>query len=135
MSKKTKNERKVGGANGAVVPAREQIPGGGGGDRNGVSGPTGLERYLDHVAHLDMPVEMKIQLISALYDMMRSFVDRAFGDDPVQRALHRDNQNKTDTDKRPGMLKSEIDKHNQSKHLTHGFRRNAGPREEKATEQ
>jgi len=134
MSKKrTKNERKVGGANGAA--AERALTLGVGTDFDGVSDSSGFERYLDHVAHLDMSLEMKIKLISALHDMMRSFVDRAFGDDPVQLAMHRDNQNKTDTDERPDMLKSEIAKHNRPNHLTSGFRRSAGPRDEKASEQ
>lgn len=131
--KKTKNERKVGGAKGAVAE-RELIPGVGT-DLNGVSDSSGLERYLDHVAHLDMSVEMKIKLISALHDMMRSFVDRALGDDPVQLAMHRNDPNKTDTDEWPDVLKSEVDKNNRPNHRTSGFRRNAGPHEEKATEQ
>ena len=42
--------------------------------------------YLHHLAHLDMPLEAKIDLLRALQEMMRSFVDRAFGDDPVQLA-------------------------------------------------
>jgi hypothetical protein len=94
----------------------------------------GLDHYLGHVAHLDMPIEMKIALIRSLHEMMQSFVDRAFGDDPVQLALDRDKQNKTDTDQRPNVLKSEADAHNSSSRLGSGFRRNAGPHKEKVTD-
>lgn len=45
----------------------------------------GPEKYLAHLAHLDMPLAMKIELIAALQAIMQSFVDRAFGDDPVQQ--------------------------------------------------
>lgn len=34
-----------------------------------------------------MPLGMKIELIAALRAIMQSFVDRAFGDDPVQQVL------------------------------------------------
>ena len=44
-----------------------------------------LDAYLVHLAHLDMPIGMKIDLIAALHAIMQSFVDRAFGDDPVQQ--------------------------------------------------
>lgn len=44
-----------------------------------------LDAYLVHLAHLDMPVSMKIELLAALRAIMQSFVDRAFGDDPVQQ--------------------------------------------------
>lgn len=46
-----------------------------------------FEKYLVHLAHLDMPLPMKIELIRVVGDIMQSFVDRAFGDDPVQQAL------------------------------------------------
>lgn len=44
------------------------------------------ERYRRHVAHLDMSEERKTELLYAVWDIMRSFVDRAFGDDPTQLA-------------------------------------------------
>ena len=44
-----------------------------------------LNAYLAHLAHLDMPPAMKIELIVALRAIMQNFVDRAFGDDPVQQ--------------------------------------------------
>jgi hypothetical protein len=40
--------------------------------------------YLTYIAHLDMPLSAKIEMISALRGIMSSFVDRAFGDDPIQ---------------------------------------------------
>lgn len=43
-----------------------------------------FSRYLHHLAHLDLPLEAKIEMLRAVQDIMRSFVDRAFGDDPVQ---------------------------------------------------
>lgn len=49
-----------------------------------VSGPD-LDRYRAYVAHLDMPEAAKDDVMLAVYRMMQSFVDRAFGDDPVQQ--------------------------------------------------
>lgn len=46
--------------------------------------PADLDRYRRHVAHLDMPEDRKADLLRAVWTMMGSFVDRAFGDDPVQ---------------------------------------------------
>lgn len=45
----------------------------------------GLEKYLAHLAHFDLPLAVKIELIAALQAIMQNFVDRAFGDDPVQQ--------------------------------------------------
>lgn len=45
-----------------------------------------FSHYLHHLAHLDLPLEAKIEMLGVLQDIMRSFVDRAFGDDPVQLA-------------------------------------------------
>lgn len=45
-----------------------------------------LSHYLHHIAHLDMPLEAKIELLRALRALMQSFVDRAFGEDAVQLA-------------------------------------------------
>lgn len=44
-----------------------------------------LDRYRAYVAHLDMPEARKDDMLLAVYRMMQSFVDRAFGDDPVQQ--------------------------------------------------
>lgn len=40
--------------------------------------------YLGFIAHLDMPLSAKIEMVSAMRQIMASFVDSAFGDDPVQ---------------------------------------------------
>lgn len=45
-----------------------------------------FSHYLHHLAHLDLPLEAKIEMLGVLQEIMRSFVDRAFGDDPVQLA-------------------------------------------------
>ena len=45
-----------------------------------------LEAYLAHLAHLNVPLPVKIELIRTLRQIMQSFVDRAFGDDPAQLA-------------------------------------------------
>lgn len=44
-----------------------------------------LSRYRRHVEHLDLPDAQKDELLLALWRIMESFVDRAFGDDPVQQ--------------------------------------------------
>ena len=40
--------------------------------------------YRHHVERFEMPEAEKLELLHALWQIMRSFVDRAFGDDPVQ---------------------------------------------------
>ena len=42
-----------------------------------------LSKYRRHVDHLDMPDREKDELLLALWRIMESFVDRAFGDDPA----------------------------------------------------
>lgn len=44
------------------------------------------DRYRHHVAHLNMTPAQEHDVLNAVWRMMRSFVDRAFGDDPVQLA-------------------------------------------------
>jgi hypothetical protein len=44
------------------------------------------ERYRRHVAALDMSDARKDELLAAVWQIMRSFVDRAFGDDAAQLA-------------------------------------------------
>jgi hypothetical protein len=53
------------------------------------AGDIDLEKYRRHVAHLDMPQERKTELLHSVWNIMQSFVDRAFGHDPVQQALNR----------------------------------------------
>lgn len=48
-----------------------------------------LEKYRKHVAHFDLPEEKKTELLRIVWKIMQSFVDRAFGDDPVQLARGR----------------------------------------------
>ena len=49
--------------------------------------PSGdLGRYWFYVEHLDVPDARKAELLEAVWRIMRSFVDRAFGDDPAQLA-------------------------------------------------
>lgn len=45
-----------------------------------------LTKYRRHVEHLDLSDREKTELLAALWQIMESFVDRAFGDDPVQQA-------------------------------------------------
>lgn len=59
------------------IPERATIPAEG-------ADPAGLGRYLHHLAHLDMPPAQKMALVEALMHIMRSFVDRAFGEDAAQ---------------------------------------------------
>jgi hypothetical protein len=50
-------------------------------------------RYRHHVAHMGMTPAQEHDVLDAVWRIMRSFVDRAFGDDPVQLA-----RNAGDTD-------------------------------------
>ncbi len=43
-----------------------------------------VDRYRSHVDHFDLSEKAKAELLMALWHIMGSFVDRAFGDDPVQ---------------------------------------------------
>ncbi|MGE0851856.1 MAG: hypothetical protein AB7O44_19890 [Hyphomicrobiaceae bacterium] len=52
----------------------------------GEIGTAELEAYLAHLVDLDIPLPVKIELIRTLQQIMQSFVDRAFGDDPAQLA-------------------------------------------------
>lgn len=45
---------------------------------------TRMAEYLSHIAHLDMPLSAKIEMVAALRHIMASFIDSAFGDNPVQ---------------------------------------------------
>lgn len=91
-----------------------------------------LEKYLVHLAHLDMPLPMKIELIRVVGDLMQSFVDRAFGDDPTQLALQAGgNWNKPDTDRSAGVLEWPPANPDNPNILTSEFRQEAEPREEK----
>jgi hypothetical protein len=43
-----------------------------------------LSKYREHVAHLDMSDAAKDELLNVVWRIMGNFVNRAFGDDPVQ---------------------------------------------------
>lgn len=87
-----------------------------------------LEAYLALLAHLDMPVSMKIELIIALRAMMQNFVDRAFGDDPVQLAAQgRGQQIETDAESAESMISSNAENSDNPNMLSNGFQRSAKP--------
>lgn len=91
-----------------------------------------LEKYRRHVAHLDMPEERKTELLRAVWHIMQSFVDRAFGRDPVQQALGQAGVNsEIDAAPRlPAMLElrgKTPDKSNESS-LADAFRKGTGKR-------
>ena len=46
-----------------------------------------LEKYRHHVDAFDLGEEQKVELLQTIWKIMQSFVDRAFGDDPVQHCL------------------------------------------------
>ncbi len=46
-----------------------------------------IEKYRKYVNQFDLSEERKIELIHTVWRIMESFVDRAFGDDPVQQCL------------------------------------------------
>lgn len=52
---------------------------------SGYAGPD-LGKYRRHVEHFDLTDAQKADLLLAVWRIMQSFVDRAFGDDPVQQA-------------------------------------------------
>lgn len=52
---------------------------------HGYAGPD-LDKYRHHVAHFDLTEAQKTELLLTVWRIMQSFVDRAFGDDPVQQA-------------------------------------------------
>jgi len=82
-----------------------------------------LEKYLAHLAHLDMALPMKIELIRSLHAIMQSFVDRAFGDDPVQQALYPESKSieMADPNLAP-MIELNITTDNQTEDLSTAFR-------------
>ena len=48
--------------------------------------PPDLEKYRKHVERFDLSEEQKVELIHTVWTIMESFVDRAFGIDPVQQS-------------------------------------------------
>lgn len=51
----------------------------------GLSEARDLSRYRTHLAHLNLTPEREAELLATVWHIMENFVDRAFGDDPVQR--------------------------------------------------
>lgn len=47
-------------------------------------GADDLQRYRVHITHLGLTPAREAEVLVAIWQMMGSFVDRAFGDDPVQ---------------------------------------------------
>lgn len=60
-----------------------------------------LGRYWSYVEHLDVPDARKAELLEAVWRIMRSFVDRAFGDDPAQLARIAGDRDEGARDRRP----------------------------------
>ena len=50
----------------------------------GLSEALDLSRYRSHVVHLNLAPEREAELLVTVWHIMENFVDRAFGDDPVQ---------------------------------------------------
>lgn len=88
------------------------------------------EKYRHHVAHIDMPDDRKAELLFAVWQIMQSFVDRAFGDDPVQQVLrvrHVDALSMEDETAGPSVVGSS-ETHDKQQRLTSAFRPNAADR-------
>lgn len=84
-----KNDNKDGSTTPSAAPNDQQCTNPGTTADGNVAGeiaPAKLEAYLAHLEHFDVPLQVKIELIRALQQIMQSFVDRAFGDDPAQLA-------------------------------------------------
>ena len=85
------------------------------------------DKYRHHVEHLDMPDDRKAELLFSVWQIMQSFVDRAFGDDPVQLALaarHVDALDEQDESAGPSVVGSSHN-HDNQQGLTNAFRPNA----------
>lgn len=50
-----------------------------------------IEKYRRYLDQFDIDEDKKIGLIHTMWNMMESFVDRAFGDDPVQHSAQSNN--------------------------------------------
>tara|TARA_R110002072_G_scaffold41588_3_gene116583 strand:+ start:740 stop:997 length:258 start_codon:yes stop_codon:yes gene_type:complete len=60
-----------------------------------------VEKYLTMIEEWDMPREQKTAFIHDLWHIMEGFVDRAFGQHPVQHARDKSSQaNRQDSSKR-----------------------------------
>lgn len=84
------------------------------------------ERYRGHVAHLDMSEERKTELLHAVWEIMRSFVDRAFGDDPTQLVRKYGDENHEAREARLPAVVSSVDHNNPGERvLTSAFKKGA----------
>ncbi len=82
-----------------------------------------LAHYLSYIAHLDMPLPAKIEMVAALHRIMSNCVDRAFGDDPVQHV----HEIRTKDEKRIPSVVSSTDTHPKDKaRLSSAFTSPAG---------
>lgn len=100
-------------------------------DMSGLPGPSKppspsapLSKYREHVAHLDMTEAAKEELLNVVWRIMGNFVDRAFGDDPVQ---HVDGSRVRDARRIPPVVKSDKPRNSKSV-LSSAFRKPAAGR-------
>ncbi|MCR0981847.1 hypothetical protein [Roseomonas populi] len=86
-----------------------------------------LSHYSQHVAHLDLSEVRKAELLQAVWQIMRSFVDRAFGDDPAQLCRKAgDSKLLNGQAADDAVLASEPVQDTNNKSLTHAFAGQAG---------
>lgn len=79
-----------------------------------------LDRYRPYVAHLDMPEARKAELLLAVWRIMQNAVDRAFGDDPVQRCLGLEDK-RCEKDEPDALPVIDLDKGDAGKTLSDSF--------------
>lgn len=65
-----------------------------------------LGRYREHVAHMGLDADQEKEILTTIYRMMGNFVDRAWGDDPVQHLSAVDRFQATDAPAIPAVLDS-----------------------------
>lgn len=93
-----------------------------------------LSRYRRHVDHLDLPEERKAELLRAVWHIMGSFVDRAFGDDPAQLALKGGDENHLPRETgAPAVVSSKGHNNPGETALTEAFAKRAGRKSGKET--
>lgn len=66
-----------------------------------------ITKYREYVDRFDINEDQKIALIHTIWNAMGSFVDRAFGDDPVQHCLQ--SKKAEDSDHASRVLESTVD--------------------------
>jgi hypothetical protein len=88
--------------------------------------PSGLDlsKYRSHLAHMHLSADREADILVAIWRMMGSFVDRAFGDDPVQ---HVDGSRVKDARRIPPVVKSDKPRNSKSV-LSSAFRKPAAGR-------